>query len=381
MIKNNFFKIVLILILTIVSFGPLYSSIAQDTTTELKQKVKLGVRKIEPFITSKDNKYSGFSIDLWDQLAKDSNIETTEIKEYPNVNDLLKAVENKEVDAAIAAISITADRENVVDFTTPMYNSGLSIMTKTDPKPNSVTEIFNQVKNSVFNSEFASLVGIMSLISFLLANLLYFVEKRKDDGFLDEKNYLSGISLSFWWGITALFGQHDRQPGTKIGRFIGVLWMIFGVLFLAFFTGQITSNLTADKISGNISNIKDLKGKKIATVYKSTAQNYLVANDYIQAPKEAQEQNPNLKMTLAEAGELLKNDQVEAVVYDGPALDYYVKSKGDGKLQTVGGLFTAENYGIALPSGSNLRKTLNLNLLKVQENGTYNDLKTKYFGE
>jgi polar amino acid transport system substrate-binding protein len=381
MIKNNFFKIVLILILTFVSFGPLYSSIAQDTTTEPKQKVKLGVRKIEPFVTSKDNKYSGFSIDLWDQLAKDSNIETTEVKEYPNVNDLLKAVENKEVDAAIAAISITADRENVVDFTTPMYNSGLSIMTKTDPKPNSVTEIFTQVKNSVFNPEFATLAGLLSLISFVLANILYFVEKRKDDGFLDEKNYLSGISLSFWWGITALFGQHDRQPGTKIGRFIGVLWMIFGVLFLAFFTGQITSNLTAEKISGNISNIKDLKDKKIATVYKSTAQNYLVANEYIQAPKENQSDNPLLKMTLAEAGELLKSGEVEAVVYDGPALDYYVKSKGDGKLQTVGGLFTAENYGIALPSGSALRKTLNLNLLKVQESGTYDDLKTKYFGE
>jgi polar amino acid transport system substrate-binding protein len=377
---KNLIKVLAILALI---FLPIISSYAQDTVVDApKQKVKLGVRKIEPFVTtSKDNKYSGFSIDLWDQLAKDSNIETTEIKEYPNVDELLKAVENKEVDAAIAAISITADRENRVDFTTPMYNSGLSIMTKTDTKPNSVIEIFNQIKQAVFNNDFAALGTILAVISFILANLLYFIEKRKDDGFLDTKNYLGGISLAFWWGVTALFGQQDRQPATKIGRFIGVLWMIFGVLFLSFFTAQITSNLTADKISGNISNIKDLKGKKIATVFKSTAQNYLVNNDYILAPKEVQDQNQYLKMSLSEAGELLKNDEVVAVVYDGPALDYYVKSKGEGNLQTVGGLFTAENYGIALPSKSELRKTLNLNLLKVQENGFYNELKTKYFGD
>jgi polar amino acid transport system substrate-binding protein len=379
MLSKNLIKAVLVLLL---SFLPVTSSLAQDKIEPVtKQKIVLGVRKIEPFITNKDNKYTGFSFDLWDQLAKDSNLETSEIKEYPNVNDLLKAVENKEVDAAIAAISITAEREKVVDFTTPMYNSGLSIMTKTEAKQNTFIEIFNQIKTAIFNNDFASLALILTVVSFLLANLLYFVEKRKDDGFLDNKNYLGGISMSFWWGITALFGQQDRHPGTRVGRFVGILWMIFGVLFLSFFTAQITSNLTADKISGNINNIRDLKDKKIATVNKSTAQNYLVTNEYIQAPKEIADQNPYLKMTLNEAGELLKSGEVEAVVYDAPALDYYVKSKGDGKLQTVGGLFTSENYGIALPAGSNLRKTLNLNLLKVQENGIYNDLKSKYFGD
>ncbi len=378
MLSKNFIKALMILCL---SFLPLTSSFAQDNQPlPPKQKIILGVRKIDPFVISKDNKYSGFSIDLWDQLAKDSNFETTEIKEYPNVNDLLIAVENKEVDAAIAAISITADRENRIDFTTPMYNSGLSIMTKTEPKANSVTEIFSQIKQAVFTNEFLTLCIILAIISFILANILFLVEKRKQDGFLDNTNYIEGVTMAFWWGITAIFGQQDRHPGTKTGRFIGVLWMIFGVLFLAFFTGQITSNLTAAKITGNVNSIKDLKGKKIATINKSTAQTYLVNNEYISKPSDQQDQNPFLKSNLAEAVELLKKGEVEAVVYDAPALDYYVKSKGAGQLQTVGGLFTAENYGIALPSKSELRKTLNLNLLKLQENGTFDDLKTKYFG-
>ena len=376
---NNLIKAWLVLVLL---FAPLITINAQENTiVEPKQKVRLGVKEIEPFVTKKDDKFVGFSIDLWDQLAKDSNLETAEIIKFDTVKDLLQAVEDKKVDAAIAGISITSDRENKVDFTTPMYNSGLSIMTKVDPKPNSVFEIFNQIKLAVFTPEFGALATILSIISFVLANILYITEKRKDDGFLDNPDYLGGIISAFWWGITALFGQQDRHPGTKTGRVIGIVWMVFGVLFLSFFTAQITSNLTADKISGNISGIKDLKGKKIATLSNTTAQRYLVDNQYIDAPKPQADQNPYLKTTLAEAAQLLKSGEVDAVVYDAPALDYYVKSKSNGLFQTVGGLFTSENYGIALPSKSELRKSLNLGLLKAQENGSYDDIKAKYFGE
>ena len=86
MFKNNLIKVFVILGL---AFVPLTSTIAQDLTEPTpKQKITLGVRKIEPFIMNKDNQYSGFSIDLWNQLARDSDLETTAIKEYPNVIDL-----------------------------------------------------------------------------------------------------------------------------------------------------------------------------------------------------------------------------------------------------------------------------------------------------
>jgi polar amino acid transport system substrate-binding protein len=368
---NTFVFFNIIALVVLLSIFTIFTSKAQNSQSPA-QKIKLGIRKIDPFVT-KDTSgaYGGFSIDLWNKLAENSNLETIEKKEYPNVTELLKAVENNEVDAGIAAISITADREDKVDFTTPMYNSGLSIMVRTDNTQSLPTAIFKQIKDAVFNFDFLIVSLWLCLFSFIISNIVYFLERRKIDGFLDDRNYFNGVTTSFWWCITGIFGQQESQPATKSGRFIGVLWMIFGVLFLSFYTAQITSNLTAQKITGDISSIQDLFGKKVATIKGSTASKYLSANNY----------SFEEKANVDEAGQALLNKEVEAVVYDSPALEYFINSKAQGRLQTVGGQFTNENYGIALPAKSELRKTLNLELLKLQESGEYQTIKEKYFGK
>jgi len=43
-------------------------------------------------------------------------------------------------------------------------------------------------------------------------------------------------------------------------------------------------------------------------------------------------------------------------------------------------IFRKENYSIAFPDKSPLRKRVNEALLKLKENGTYESLYTKWFG-
>jgi len=45
-------------------------------------------------------------------------------------SDMLEAVKNGSVDAAIANISITSVREEVVDFSQPIFDAGLQILVK-----------------------------------------------------------------------------------------------------------------------------------------------------------------------------------------------------------------------------------------------------------
>jgi ABC-type amino acid transport substrate-binding protein len=45
----------------------------------------------------------------------------------------------------------------------------------------------------------------------------------------------------------------------------------------------------------------------------------------------------------------------------------------------VDGTITRENYGIALPIGSALRKKINETLLDITADGTYDELYSKYF--
>ena len=59
---------------------------------------------------------------------------------------------------------------------------------------------------------------------------------------------------------------------------------------------------------------------------------------------------------------------------------YCASHEGKGKVQVVGPIFRKENYGIVFPDKSPLRKRVNEALLKLRENGAYDQLYKKWFG-
>ncbi|MGL4758422.1 MAG: transporter substrate-binding domain-containing protein [Patescibacteria group bacterium] len=350
---------------------PSYTILAQSPFEQDKKDIRLGVRILEPFVIKADEKFNGFSYELWEKISKDQNLNTTEIKVYKSASELLNAVEQNQVDVGISALSITKEREEKVDFTGSMFNSGLTVMVKsTDSTSNSIS-IFENIKESVLNKDFLILFMIIGLVSFLISNIVYFIEKRKNPEFAKIDNYFEGIKESFWWSSSALFGQQEKNPATKTGRVFGLIWMIFGVLFISFYTAQITSNLTAQRINGSITSYQDLKNKTTGVINGSTGEKFI---------KEVGFQYKSYN-NLQELGTDLKLGMIDAGVYDSPAIEYYIKTNPDKDFTTVGGKFTDENYGIALPSKSELRKNLNLSLLKIQESGEYSELVNKYFGD
>lgn len=343
------------------------SQVAVSSQTQ----VKLGVKPLEPFVNVKDGQTTGFSLDLWNSIAKDINITTTETKVYPNVNTLIDGVVNKQSDVGIAGVSITAEREDKIDFSYPMFRSGLSILTTSSTKSGIIPEIFLKISSAIWNYDFAILAISMILISLIPATIIYFVERREKDSFLDTRNIPLGIFLSYCWCCTGIFGQEDRHPATKTGKVFGLIWMVFGVLFLAFFTAQITANLTTDKINGTIHSIDDLKDKKVATLKGTTSSQYLKDNqiDFIEFD------------TLTDAVTSIDNKETTAVIFDKPALEYYAANNKTNKYTVVGGALTTEDYGIVLPNGSPLRKKVNESLLKMYQSGDYETLRAKWFGK
>jgi polar amino acid transport system substrate-binding protein len=74
----------------------------------------------------------------------------------------------------------------------------------------------------------------------------------------------------------------------------------------------------------------------------------------------------------------LMNGQVDAVVADNPLVLSYV-GKNSTKLKTVGGVFSAENYGIAISKGNEaLQAKINAGLKKVKAAGTIEALSKKW---
>lgn len=74
--------------------------------------------------------YTGFDIELWQELAKRANLE---YKFQPmDFNGIIPALQTKNIDAAIAGITISEERKAVVDFTKPYYNTGLMVAVRTE---------------------------------------------------------------------------------------------------------------------------------------------------------------------------------------------------------------------------------------------------------
>jgi polar amino acid transport system substrate-binding protein len=142
------------------------------------------------------------------------------------------------------------------------------------------------------------------------------------------------------------------------------------VIIIAYFTAAATSNLTVKKIQGAVGGPDDLPGKRVVSVSGSTAADWLRDHGIVH----------NDVAAIDEAYAVLTRGDADAIVYDAPVLQYHALHEGKGKLEVVGPIFNREDYGIAQPPGSPLRKAINLTLLQIRADGTYQRLYNKWFG-
>src|SRR5258705_13692098 len=89
-----------------------------------EQKLRVATRLIKPFVYEQGGQLTGFSVELWQEIAKQMSVQSEFIVK-PTGKELLDAVKSNDAALGIAAISITADREGEFDFSHPMFDPGL----------------------------------------------------------------------------------------------------------------------------------------------------------------------------------------------------------------------------------------------------------------
>ncbi|MDT3719056.1 glutamine ABC transporter substrate-binding protein GlnH [Pseudomonas oryzihabitans] len=83
-----------------------------------------------PFEFKQGNEYVGFDIDLWAAIAKELGV-TYQLKPM-DFNGIIPALQTRNVDAALAGITIKEERKQVIDFSDGYYDSGFLLMVKSD---------------------------------------------------------------------------------------------------------------------------------------------------------------------------------------------------------------------------------------------------------
>lgn len=126
--KFGLLSLFLILTLFIAACGS--KETAGDKTSDEKV-YKVGVDTTYPPFEYKDgNEYKGIDIDLINAIAKNQGIK---IELNPmDFGGIIPAMQANQLDVAIAGMSITDDRKKVVDFSTPYFDAGLTVVVKED---------------------------------------------------------------------------------------------------------------------------------------------------------------------------------------------------------------------------------------------------------
>jgi glutamine transport system substrate-binding protein len=123
----------------------------------------------------------------------------------------------------------------------------------------------------------------------------------------------------------------------------------------------------------DINEFDDLEGKKVGTKIGSTSYDYLMKN--LEADDGVTPYPGSSDMYMA-----LMSRAVDAVFYDAPNVGYFARTKGEGKVKTVGPLYEGQQYGIALVDGSKWVDEVNAALASMKEDGTYKEIYEKWFG-
>lgn len=343
--------------------------LAISTLPTYAQKARVVTRDIEPFSFQQDGRRVGFAIELWDQVAREAGIEY-EVKTADTAAAMIDALKAKTEDVGVGALSVTATREEVIDFSQPFYESGLQVLVAGGG--GGFLSSMSQLLGSLFNWQLIGMFVLLVATMFGISHLVWMYEHKVNED-MWPKDYKQGMWESFWWTISTLLvgGADNKGPVGVGGRIVAIVWMLLSIVLVSLLTASFTTTLTVNSLKGDINGPGDLPGREVATIKGSTSETWLT--------------NKGAKVqtfaTVTECVNALKDGKVKAVVYDAPMLQYAASKSGDDSLQMVGPVFDRQNYAFALQDGSPLREKINRALLSLTERGVGTELRKKWFGE
>lgn len=340
--------------------------VACDAPAATGNTLRIATKPLEPFVFVDDGELRGFSIDYWTEVASRIGVDT-EWCVAETVGEIIDLAEEGRVDASIAGISITAEREAVIDFSQPYYTSGQQIVTATGGASTARTMF-----GLIFSRAFLIPVSILMLLVLVVSHLVWWFERGHDsDDFPYE--YRHGIGEAIWWSTVSVItgGEAVKNINTALSRLIAVFWMLVGLFLLAFVTARATSLLTVAELESGISGIEDLAGRSVSTV-EGTATVEFLRDEARLEPRQV----PTLEVALDD----LEAGRTDAVVFDAPVMQYEIASS-NRDLQLVEPTLGRDPYGIAMPQGSALVEPVNTAVIEIGRDGTLDELLATWFGD
>ncbi|KAJ8389157.1 hypothetical protein AAFF_G00123630 [Aldrovandia affinis] len=341
-------------------------------------------------------------------------------------NGMIGEVVYKRADMAIGSLTINEERSEIIDFSVPFVETGISVMVARSNGTVSPSAFLEPYSPAVWVMMFVMCLTVVAITVFVFE---YFSPVGYNRSLISAKDpggptFTIGKSVWLLWGIVFNNSVPIENPKGTTSKIMVLVWAFFAVIFLASYTanlaafmiqeqyidtvsGSATRRMQCDRIIELRSHFSPEQWHHIDLEKRLPPTCQSVQHLKQQRFQKPQEQYPPFRFGTVPNGSTernirsnypemhshmvkynqkgvedaltsLKTGKLDAFIYDAAVLNYMAGKDEGCKLVTIGSgkVFATTGYGIALQKDSPWKRPIDLALLQFLADGDTQKLQT-----
>ncbi|KAG8011949.1 Glutamate receptor ionotropic [Nibea albiflora] len=376
-------------------FRPSFIRLCRDVERGQFESLRSQFVMVSENVLGKPKKYQGYSIDVLDALSNylgfKYEIYVAPDHKYGSLqpdgqwNGLMGELVFKRADVGLSALTITPERESVVDFTTRYMDYSVGVLLR---KAERTVDMFACL--APFDlSLWACIAGTVLLVGILVYLLNWLNPPRLPMGSVSSTTLYN----SMWFVYGSFVQQGGEVPYTTLAtRMMMGVWWMFALIVISSYTANLAAFLTITRIENSIQSLQDLSKQTelpYGTVLDSAVYDQVrskAMNPFERDPMYSQMWR---MINRTGGGENNVEESKEGIrkvkygrfgfVWDAAVLEYVANNDEDCSFYTVSSNAPDRGYGIAMQHGSPYRDIFSQRILELQQNGDMDILKLKWW--
>lgn len=374
-----------------------------------ERKIRIVSIAVEPFLKKKslsfngNARFEGFIMDLLErikthirgidfdyevELVPDGNYGRKE--RYSHIwNGMVGEVVRRKADIAAGPLTVTAEREQAVDFSYPFMSSGIKVLVK---NPYTVHHYpFRIMYPFGIDVWFVNLV-----VFFCVAGLLVLYNKldpfewgqlaSRQETFEENADNFN-FSNSLWFCATTLFLQsYDNSPKSNAGRCLVGFWWLFVIVMVFLYLFNLTFFVTTNKRLVYVKDAEDLLSQTdvdFGTIDHGSTYHFFWNSpvpEYQRVHQRMITTTPSVYVqNITEAIQRVRDNNGHYAFIGEAGEIQFLASKKPCDLLVTGGFISRTSYALAVQKGSPLREQLSHAIETLRDTGVLEDLEKDWW--